>query len=336
VVFRGKSRTLEEFYSPVSYEVEGQTSTNQDDRYTLILGILILLFLLGRISTPAESGSLMDVGFGAIDPLSFISWDIPREGVGGLLANALVVNLPQPILSAIYYVYNGIFTCYLLGSEWHNFANQRKGLRVSARPRGAQRTSYWLQLPKRWAAPLMALSAFLHWLVSQSFFLVSLTTDPFAYVENKGYLEISRKRELFTAGYSLMAILTTIGVGFCMVLIAVLIGFRKHKNGFMPVAGTCSAAISAACHLKAFQDEDCSDHSAPFSTSMRESNKREIASEAALLPLQWGVTHASSTKMPPGVENIEGLKIGPHIGHCSFSSRQVQMAEESLEGGLYA
>jgi hypothetical protein len=278
----------------------------------------------------------MDVGFGAIDPLAFISWDLPREGGRGLLMNALVVNFPQPILSATYYVYNGIFTCYLLGSEWNNFANQRKGLRVSARPQGAQRTSYWLQLPKRWAIPLMALSAFLHWLVSQSFFLVSLITDSFVFIENKEYLESSRKRELFTAGYSLMAILTTIGVGFCMVLIAVLIGFRKHKNGYMPVAGTCSAAISAACHLEAFQDEDCSDHSAPFSTSMRDSNKREIGSEAALLPLQWGVTHASSMTIPPGVENIEGLEIGPHIGHCSFSSRQVQITEESLEGGLYA
>jgi hypothetical protein len=269
-----------------------------------MLGILISLFCWGLGSVPAEKKTLMALGFGVVDPLAFISWDLPKEGASGLLLNAIVVNSPQPILSATYYVYNGIFTCYLLGSEWNNFATQRKGLRVSARPQGAQRTSYWLQLPKRWAIPLMALSGLLHWLVSRSLFLVSLITVSFASTENDD-LESSGKRELFTAGYSLMAILTTIGVGFCMVLIAVVIGFRKHKNGYMPVAGTCSAAISAACHLEVWR------------ASLK---KCEIGSEAALLPLQWGVT------MPPGVENI---------GHCSFSSRPVQIAGESLEG-LYA
>lgn len=54
-------------------------------------------------------------------------------------------------------------------------ATTRKGLRVTA-PRGEQRSSYFLQLPYRWAVPLMIVSGALHWLMSQTIFPVRLET----------------------------------------------------------------------------------------------------------------------------------------------------------------
>ena len=41
--------------------------------------------------------------------------------------------------------------------------------------KGAQRSEYFLQLPYRFALPIMLYSGFLHWLCSQSFFLVSIS-----------------------------------------------------------------------------------------------------------------------------------------------------------------
>ena len=66
--------------------------------------------------------------------------------------------------------------------------------------------------------------------------------------------------------------------------------------------------------------------------------EREIGSEAARLPVKWGVTHVASTHLNsaimmagPGDTKVVGT--GLHIGHCAFSSRDVG---EALEGGLYA
>jgi hypothetical protein len=192
--------------------------------------------------------SLISVGIGAIDPRTFISWNIPVSGVQGLLANVFVANSPQPILSSIYYTYNSLFTCFLLGAEWNGFAADRKGLRVSGSPRGAQRSSYSLQLPKRWALPLIVLSATLHWLCSQSIYLISIDYDQSLSAEN-GIDYAPTLEEYLTCGYSPKAILCTIGVGLTMLIFAIIISRRRFKNAEMPIAGSCSASISVCCHV---------------------------------------------------------------------------------------
>ncbi len=64
------------------------------------------------------------------------------------MVNVFVANSPQPILSMIYYTYNGLLTCFLLAVEWNGFARSRKGLRVTTSRHGLQRSSYTLQLPE--------------------------------------------------------------------------------------------------------------------------------------------------------------------------------------------
>lgn len=91
---------------------------------------------------------------------------------GGVLKNAWLANLPQFVLSVVYFMINRICTSICSAQEWNNYALHRKGLRVTEMPRGFQKSTHFLQLPYRWAIPLTVAQGFLHWLLSQSVFLV--------------------------------------------------------------------------------------------------------------------------------------------------------------------
>ncbi|KAF2737403.1 hypothetical protein EJ04DRAFT_574588 [Polyplosphaeria fusca] len=255
--------------------------------------ILISALLDFGVKSLPEGRSLSDLarlGFGTIDPRTIINWEV-RSTVG----NVLVANLAQPILSFLYFSYNGFFTCMLLGLEWSQFAHHRKGLRVSRAPTGSQRSTYFLQLPYRFALPLMALSGVLHWLVSQSIFLVSIDVyneDGTPYKQQFSYDRASLK----SCGYSPIAIISVIILAVFMIVAAIGIGWIPYKSG-INLAGSCSAAISAACH----------------------SRKDDSISEEAISgqKLMWGVTGY----------NEEGL------GHCTFSETEVQFP---VDGGIYA
>jgi hypothetical protein len=234
--------------------------------------------------------------------------------VKGLVSNVLIANSPQAIFSTIYYTYNGLFTCFLLGAEWNSYASERKGLRISSGSRGAQRTTYFLQLPYRWALPLMVLSGVLHWLCSQALFLVSVQFDQRAI---NGPLDTEYKTvEFLTCGYSPSAILSVVLIGSAMVAFAVTVGSKKHVEGGIPVAGSCSASISACCHSTLHPDD--------------------VEEDAALLPLQWGETVQQSGASDVH-EDGKAPKVSSHsgderIGHCSFSNEEVQ---KPREGSMY-
>jgi hypothetical protein len=180
--------------------------------------------------------------------------------------------VPQLLFSLLYIAYNGLFTSMHLGSEWSSFSSQRKPLRVT-NPRGEQRSTYWLQLPYKYGIPLMLASACMHWLISQSFFLEIVkfprSSDEGAY-------------EAVTCGYSVLPIVVTLALGGVMLISMLLNACRWRRTG-MPVVGTSSAAISAACH-----PEDGADSS---------------------LPLQWGV--------------VEQYMSEGGVGRCAFSSELV-------------
>jgi hypothetical protein len=154
------------------------------------------------------------------------------------------------ILSFLYFSYNALFTGMLLGYEWVSYSQKRKGLRVSHNPTGAQRTTYFLSLPYRFGLPLMILSGILHWLISQSVFLVAIDfydldgapITPVSYSGNKdfGYT---------TLGYSLAGMIAVIVLGAVMVISILAFGFIPYKRG-VTLAGSSSVAISAACHSK--------------------------------------------------------------------------------------
>lgn len=171
------------------------------------------------------------MGFGTVNSDSMTDLSL------GLIPTVLVVNAPQMLSSFLFLNYNGLFTCMLLADEWNGYISERKPLRVTS-PKGTQRSTYRLQLPYKYGIPLLVISGTLHWLVSQSLFLalvVEVYTDG---------TENSIENDM---GYSCIAIITTIFLGSIIVILGILIGFRRYKPG-IPLVGSCSAAISAACH----------------------------------------------------------------------------------------
>lgn len=123
---------------------------------------------------------------------------------------------------------------------------EKRAAGVSSQPVGEQRKSYFLQLPYRFAVPLILFSILLHWLVAQSLFLVSVefystkagSSLPPTLVEDKS---------ITSCGWSPVAIVCVIIFG--TVLTGILVGVGAHRlSSGMPVAGSCSLAMAAACH----------------------------------------------------------------------------------------
>lgn len=218
---------------------------------------------------------LWSLGFGVVTSESLVDWNKP--GNGGLLLNVLVANSPQALLSFLFLTYNGLYNCMFMGQEWNDFAYERKPLRVT-HSIGAQRSTYRLQLPYKYGVPLTALSGTLHWLISQSLFLARV-----AIFDSRG--EEDTQGSISTIGYSCIAIIAVIILGAIVVALRILNGFRKYRPG-MPLVGSCSAAISAACH-RPTEDID-----------------------AASLPVLWGAVRGQE----------EGV-----VGHCCFTSFEVSL-----------
>jgi hypothetical protein len=167
-------------------------------------------------------------------------------------------------------------------------ARVRKTLRVSA-PEGIQRSSYFVSMPWRYGLPLIISMSVLHWLISQSVFVVAAEL-----YDDTGRLDPTDGL-VATSGYSIQGIIScqltllllyylsanvqqAVCLGFVFTVALILLGLRRYPAS-IPLASTCSAAISAACHPPP-GDED-----------------------AYLFPLQWGV-----------------VSVHDGIGHCSLTT----------------
>lgn len=268
---------------------------------TIILWLLFLATASGLLALAASrlsesvkiAGPPLSRGFG-LDTSSFIKFHdglfaikLPQEGAGGLIAAVLLVNSPQIVCSLLYFLYNGIVTAMLSSAEWSRYYLRKKALRFS-NPQGQQRSTYWLELPYRYSLPFIAVSIALHWLlISQSLFLARIGTVEYqasgvqtADSSDGSDAEGSVKTQ---AAYSCLPIVLAILLAAMMLMSLALLGFRK-LHGRMPVVGSCSLAISAACH------------------------RPKDDSAAAYLPVSWGE-----------VEHGEG----EHECHCCFTSREV-------------
>lgn len=187
----------------------------------------------------------------------------------------------------------------LVSHEYAQFATTRKALRVT-RPRGQQRSTYWLQLPYKYSVPMMSIMVLLHWLASRSIFLVQI-----AIYDNTG-LHVP-DRDINACGFSPLAIL----LAFCLstVMIAVLVGVGRYRRftARIPAASSCSVAISAAAHPLASEPEN-----------------------VALLPLQYGrvpgtaLQNVGRGRYPKGSTStwVWQSELSPPE-HVTFSSREV-------------
>ena len=238
--------------------------------------------------------ALIRMGFGKVRLDSIVSGQLPTT----IPSLVLIANTPQLALSFGYILFNRMLTMEVASREWALFAHERKGLRVTT-PRGEQRSSHWLQLPLKYCLPLLAFSMLIHFTVSQSFFLVSIDV-----MAAQGEVSI---KNYATLGFSGIAQFTTIMLTLAIVLCACALGFVRNRHG-IPPARSCSAVISAACHLPPWEKD------------------------AALKKIQWGdvgfVRKQSLAAASEGVvENTKAI-----VRHCSFSSGNVDLP---IEGEVY-
>lgn len=245
-----------------------------------VFGIPSLYYSLQGM--PSDPRELWQIGFGTVNGANLFSSNLP------LVGSIILANTPQVLLSYFYLAFNALYTNMLVAHEWASYLNERKPLRVTS-PRGGQRDTYWLNVPFRYAIPMTIISGLFHWLASQSVFMVRISiTDQTRQPVN----------QISTIGYSPMAIILTLVIATIIAGFGAVLSRFKYPAG-MPLAGSCSVAISAACHAPRM-DQD-----------------------ASLRPVQWGAcTHSGWISYRQET-----------VGHCSFSSLPVELP---ISGRLYA
>jgi len=206
------------------------------------------LDLQANQAIPTSISDLWQQGLGEVSPFALLG----KEWKAGMTLREfsyqiLLTNAFQLLVSCMYLLFNNIISRQLVAAEWVRLldAKEKKTLRVSS-PQGLQRSSYLLSLPFVYAVPLTVFFALLHWLVSQSIFIVQTTVyESGSENVRMGWKDGSR------IGYS------AIGIVFVIAAVALLIcgslvhsAVRRHRNvpAEFPSLGTCSAAISAVCH----------------------------------------------------------------------------------------
>lgn len=172
------------------------------------------------------------------EPESVIPFTSTTFDARGNFFVAFIANLPQVCLSLIYFAINRTCTLMYFALEWNSYATRKKGLRVTALL-DLQGGTHFLQLPLRWAVPLTAMSGILHWLLSQSLFLVRQEVRT-----REGQLYLG---SVCTCVYSAQSLLTFTLV-FILLLLSVIYLLLRGMDIHIPPARHCSLVISAACH----------------------------------------------------------------------------------------
>ena len=265
--------------------------TNFNRLFVALAIVLILLYwgltvLKGKGINITLSG-LWKLGFGALNANALVLAD---DG-GGAAGMALLANSPQVVYALLYIVYKGLITTMFNAKDWSNFAFGDQHLMVST-PAGKQRGTWVLGIPKYYGMALLVLQTLLHWLISESIFVVQVTV-----FSPNG--TIKPTDDLSNCGYSPIAIIFTVVAALVMMLSAIGFGFLKSPEGGPPIVSTCSAAISAACHLGPTHE----------ATTYEE--------------IRWGVTGP----------------VWNGVGHCSVVSHRAWAAGQAgkpMHGYLYA
>ena len=254
-----------------------------------------------------DSRSLFNLGLGEIHFETLISSITPSTGMKGLMSNIIVANLPQLVLSMLYFTLYQLLISMLSAKEWSEFGYHRKGLRVSDVARGAQRSTHFLNLPYRYILPLLAVSTLLHWLVSQSLFLVVLKTycDDWTWCPSVNYNGWSSVDGVaFGMCWSPTGVVASIVVGSIMGGYIVVLGWRRFRPG-LPLAAGNSAVISAACH--------------PVEAEVHDPRM-------AAGYLKWGVVEKVDEGGKLRKHTSHGTEYGiEEVWHCAFTTGSVEM-----------
>ncbi|KAJ5769280.1 hypothetical protein N7520_003839 [Penicillium odoratum] len=227
--------------------------------FVLNLGVLMLGFALQELKL--DTGSLKYVsklGFGSLDQYEILDWSFLSYDPGqrSFYSHILFANIWQVAVSIVYVQCQALLSSLLVADEWGRFALSKKTARVS-HPIGLQRSTYFISLPWKYGGTLLGVMILLHWLISQSVFLIQI--ESFS-SDGTVYTPWNQSAD----GYSILPIICAIVVGLSLIFALAMCGLRRLSTD-IPLASTCSAAISAACHAP---EED---------------------KQTYLFPIRWGV-----------------------------------------------
>ncbi|KAF3809723.1 hypothetical protein GCG54_00005264 [Colletotrichum gloeosporioides] len=272
-------------------------------------------------TNPAESNSVLS----AID------------GGVAFISSVLVANVPQLYLSFWYLAYNTLITRMEMAREWSRFSTGYRSLRVSS-PRGQQIDTYRLQLPYRQSIPLITASIVLHWLLSNSLFVI---------VSQGNYFEMSLNRSdggykgdpislppntVVGLGTASLPVLLLAVIGGIMMIIPIFLS-RKQLAGYMPIVGSNSMAMAAACRVSPIAkiptrvDDKDDKGQATELEELRPTSSIAVSEEGLSAPsqstdmplflLRWGeVEMPKSWYERVGMDGQEAAE----IGHLSFGT----------------
>jgi hypothetical protein len=252
-----------------------------------MLGCLVTVSAAAAAASGSDGLSAFQTGIGFATSLkrtpTILSTGINTSGTPSLFLNIILANLPQSIFSFMNVLYNALFTTILLLDEWNSFALKRQPLRVT-QPSGQQKSKSYISIPYHYGIPIILFSAILHWLISESLFLVRITA--------MSGEQIAKDASISAMGYSALALLLAFLTCFTMLAFMNAKALR-NAGADAPLVGSCSAAIGAACH------------------------SLEDGGDVATGLVQWGVVRGLG-------ETEGAWKIrDKDFGHCSFSAGAV-------------
>jgi len=126
----------------------------------------------------------------------------------------------------------------LAATELNAFVKTRAPLRVTLPAQGA-RSTYYLSVKPQYSALLIVASVLIHFFTTRALNVVAIQTYDFMG-------QYSHQR--ITYGISTSSAVLALGLGVVM-LCALAFGLDGKLHAGMPVLGTCSIAISAACYV---------------------------------------------------------------------------------------
>ncbi|KAJ5722880.1 hypothetical protein N7488_000915 [Penicillium malachiteum] len=206
------------------------------------------------------------------------------------LTYVFIANCPQLIITISYYWYKSVLTSMLAAAEYSSYGKERKGLRVTWPVKGSnQRSTYNLSVPYRYSVPTLLLYIILHSMVSEAFFFIWVIP----------YSPQNKAEPLFwgstkAIAYSLVFVLLAVITGAIMTIICVF-WLSDASSSNIPLSGSSSAVISAACHPP----------------------KDDALDTAALGLVKWGEV------VLPGEQLEFTNQIESEVGHCTFTSSDV-------------
>ena len=245
--------------------------------------LILMLVVVGICASNnvwyGDTSYIVSQGFGRPSTSNLVGAGIHHSPA----AASLLANTPQILVSYIYLAYNNLLTNILATAELLSYSVRPQYLRV-AWARGRQQSRKFLQIPYLYGMPIMTASTVLHWLISQSLFLVRITTYDINGIPQPD-LAIS------ATGFSPFAIIFALFVGGLMLVAVLFLGLLRRFPATMPLAACNSASIMALCQPQ------------------QEVTEQDVTMEK----LQWGVVGDRSPEADSG----------DVVGHACFSTHNV-------------